>query len=374
MAPLVRTFSDPQTLAESPSTSPIMATRPLEPMPLKPTFSELFDSIIIMPDACAPTVPSTPVMAAMSLPEDAPVIPDSFGLSFGLVVDSSNFGTLFQNDNDIFNPLSWCDHPMSLPTEPHNASSPSTSSASSVAWSSPEVPPLPILQDESMELFFQGLPVMNHINPMAVFLPPREPQALVPELYSMSVARPEDLNLSYTLPNVAPFGAEVHQADHVVKQDPTVRVKPSKTSNKTAVQSAAGPARRSGRKPQAYHPYQESDGVDGELSDYSSDSATSCHKKPYACHVCHTRFARDFERVRHMKAHNNQNLTCGICNKVIKNGRKDALRRHQLRTRKCVAKQVGLSDEELVSRGCVTSVSREQWKNRTVKDEEDEEE
>lgn len=138
-----------------------------------------------------------------------------------------------------------------------------------------------------------------------------------------------------------------------------------------------GPIRRSGRKalPSAPYPQPQLQDVLDDDDEYEEEnSSKSGDKKPFACEICSTRFCRDFERVRHLKSHLDQNLTCGICNKVIKNGRKDALRRHQLRTRKCVAKQVGMSDEALSVAGCVTSSDRAIWQARVSKPDDDSEE
>ena len=44
--------------------------------------------------------------------------------------------------------------------------------------------------------------------------------------------------------------------------------------------------------------------------------------------------------------------------------RKDALRRHQLRTRKCISVQEKMSDKELRDLGCVSKQEREQEEER----------
>ncbi|KZW03806.1 hypothetical protein EXIGLDRAFT_758126 [Exidia glandulosa HHB12029] len=91
--------------------------------------------------------------------------------------------------------------------------------------------------------------------------------------------------------------------------------------------------------------------------------------RPYACTDCGLRFRRDAERVRHAAVHlptAQQALTCNVCKRSVGGGRKDAMRRHQLRTALCLKKQVLYSDAQLEAMGCVTSAEREAWKQKTA--------
>ncbi|KZV99855.1 hypothetical protein EXIGLDRAFT_831222 [Exidia glandulosa HHB12029] len=102
-----------------------------------------------------------------------------------------------------------------------------------------------------------------------------------------------------------------------------------------------------------------------EEFDLDSDS-----DRPHACADCGLRFRRDAERARHALVHlpaAQQAVTCGVCGRAVRGGRKDAMRRHQLRTALCVKVQDRYTDEELKSLGCVTRAERAAWKLKTAK-------
>lgn len=52
------------------------------------------------------------------------------------------------------------------------------------------------------------------------------------------------------------------------------------------------------------------------------------------------------------------------CPRSVGGKRKDAMRRHQLRTALCVKVQMHYSDEKLVAMGCVTRAERAAWEKR----------
>jgi len=289
----------------------------------------------------------------------------------------------FENDNTLFSsfiPSDWPDPQVQgLQLEyAVNPSSPSSASTSSLPYSSAQVSPASFMQDlQEQDAFqFEASASDNHhayINPSAVFMAAQVSQEQAwQSVVSQPVSEPAFVPVQYALPvyeaaqQTSPMLLPLALSEQSLESEDTQVSRANKTDG-------IAPSRRSGRKTTSHHhPYRQ--GQDTSEDESEEESRSGSVKKPFACNVCGTRFCRDFERVRHMKAHNNQNLNCGICNKTIKNGRKDALRRHQLRTRKCVAKQVGLSDDELVLRGCVTSLDRAQWESRTKSagDEDDE--
>ncbi|EJD34157.1 hypothetical protein AURDEDRAFT_176783 [Auricularia subglabra TFB-10046 SS5] len=79
------------------------------------------------------------------------------------------------------------------------------------------------------------------------------------------------------------------------------------------------------------------------------------------CPDCGRSFGRAAEKARHDQAARCQTSSttpCPICHKRL-TGRADALRRHQLTTRKCLEIQKTLSPEQLVSFGCLPRDKRE---------------
>lgn len=80
----------------------------------------------------------------------------------------------------------------------------------------------------------------------------------------------------------------------------------------------------------------------------------------FACSVCSRRFLRNHERDRHEYTHLPHEVTkivCGVCNGEIK-GRQSSMVRHRRERESCIAKQVGMSDAELVALGCFTAAER----------------
>jgi len=82
---------------------------------------------------------------------------------------------------------------------------------------------------------------------------------------------------------------------------------------------------------------------------------------PYVCKIpyCGSKFNRRYELDRHMPLHaeGKSYITCGVCGSKFRGGRKDALRRHQLDSRKCrmsQAKLVGSDPAELKAALVVT--------------------
>ncbi|EJD38721.1 hypothetical protein AURDEDRAFT_116366 [Auricularia subglabra TFB-10046 SS5] len=92
-----------------------------------------------------------------------------------------------------------------------------------------------------------------------------------------------------------------------------------------------------------------------------SDGETEAQARDRTCNACRRKFSRGAERVRHQNASacgTKVKIVCPVCHRSM-TARNDALRRHQLRTKKCIEVQDKTPRERLDALGCVTLEERE---------------